>query len=123
MTRTCWRCEAARPASAKTVELESESKSELTFRDLMLPHLGQTVHVNFDNPSRLEEAQLVAVHAYSFAVSNGGFVGRRHFPFQYILSIVEAEDQTSPCGKTLQIEVYRQVFAKGMVGVGFSTPI
>lgn len=81
----------------------------------MLWHIGEMVVINCQNPSKAESAHLLAVHSDYFSVSAIGGGGKFHYPIRYVLSICEASD--------LQIEVYRQVFVKGAIGVGITIPI
>lgn len=118
LSRTCWRCKTQRPQTSAIESLEATAKSELTIRDLLLPYLGEAIAVNYSAPTKLEEAVLVAVHTDSFAVSARGSTNRHHIPFRYILSMVENADKS-----LLQVEIYRQVFIRGAVSIGWSMPI
>lgn len=115
ISRKCWNCSSARLILPGAVRAEHEAQSELGLRDLLVKHIGEMVVINFQSPSNAESAYLVAVHSDYFSVSAIGGIGKFHYPIRYVLSICEAGD--------LQIEVYRQVFVKGAIGVGITIPI
>ena len=90
---------------------------------MLLPYIGTVVHINSESPMKLDDALLVAVNSDTFAVTARGSRTRRHYPFRYILSIAEVTEDETTAEKTLQIEVFRQVFVRGAVSVGMSIPL
>lgn len=113
LKKQCWRCSASRPESIADQALNSVP----SLRDLLAPHVGETVSVNFRSPTALEPALLVGVSVDSFVLQATDSGAQHHLPLRWVLSVVDHGDEG------LMIEVYRQVFVRGATTVGVSFPI
>lgn len=121
-SRYCWNCESQRQPGAHDEAPEHSPPSETTssLRDLLLPYTGKLIDVNASQPTEFERAVLAAVHGEYFTVLTQSSRQTFHFPYRHILSASESDGQH---GNRLTIEVFRQVFVKGSIGFGFSTPL
>ena len=111
--------EAADRESAREAFIASavrqDALEDRSLKDHLAPFLRRDIQVNYKDPARGDAVLLAALHAETFTVvSPTG--SRHHFPYGSVLSITEHEGG-------LTVEIFRQVFAKGAVGFGFSIPI
>lgn len=118
--RSCWRCSLTKP-EINTTDIDVNANAELSIRDLFLPYSGCTIYINAISPTKLDEALLVSVNLNSFSVETPG--GTQHFPYSWVLSFSELAQPSRERRTILSIEVYRQIFTKGAIGIGFSLPI
>ena len=123
-SRSCWNCKTARVASPELKSSYATAETDNSLRDLLLGYIGEMVDVNFQDPTKATAAVLAAVHSDYFTLVQVAHPKKYHYPLHQVVSAAEVPSTETPTGKTtLVIEVHRQVFPKGAIGVGFSFPV
>lgn len=107
------------------LSMSDDGVSEWPIRALLLRYVQRAIEINYLEATKMESAWLTGVHGDYFTVARDGKGAKFHFPIRHILAATEMTplSENGPRDARLTIEVYRQVFVKGSMGMGIAFPL